>query len=104
MKKTILKIELNEGAPLDIEVNGRRLRGALERGVFYVAAGLSALGAVWVTVSVVLPLLGSILGTLVSLLGIGIMIAGTLLAVLTAVIVLGAVVSGRQRRGRWRPR
>lgn len=104
MTKTLLKVETNDDAPLEIEVNGRRLTGALERGMFYAAVGLGALGAVWVTLSVVLPLLGSILGILLSLLGIGVVIAGIILVVLMAAIVLGSVLSGRQGRGRWRLR
>ena len=89
MRKTIIRIEKPDGEPLEIEVNGRHLTGSFERGIFYAAAILLALGALWVTVFVVLPLLGIVLGFLFSIVGAGIAIA----AIVVALVVLWAVIS-----------
>ena len=42
MRRTILRIEKEEGEPLYIEVNGTRLTGRVERGAFYAVAALLA--------------------------------------------------------------
>ncbi len=105
MRRTILKIETQDGDPLEIEVNGRRLTGGFERGAFYAAVALLAFGALWVTVVVVLPLLGIALGVLFSIVGAGIAVA----AIVLALVVLWGVVSlllersseRRRRRDGW---
>ncbi len=105
MRRTILKIEKEGGEPLEMEVNGRRLTGSFERGAFYAAAALLGFGALWVTVVVVLPLLGIVLGVLFSIVGVGIAVA----AIVLALVVLWGVVSllldrsseRRRRRGGW---
>ena len=38
MRRTLLRIEKEDGEPLHIEVNGRCLAGRVERGAFYVVA------------------------------------------------------------------
>ena len=105
MRRTILRIEKQDGEPLGIEVNGRLLTGGFERGIFYVAVLLLALGALWVTVVVVLPLLGIVLGVLFSIVGAGIAVA----AIVLVLVVLWVVVSlllersteRRRRRDDW---
>ena len=105
MRRTILRIEKQDGEPLGIEVNGRRLTGGFERGLFYAAVLLLAFGALWVTVVVVLPLLGFALGVLFSIVGVGIAVA----AIVVALVVLWAVISlllersteRRRRRDGW---
>jgi hypothetical protein len=80
MRRTILRIENEDGDPLDIEVNGRRLTGRFERGVFYTAVVLFVLGTLWVTVFIVLPLLGTALGVVFSIIGVGIVVVAIVLA------------------------
>ncbi len=90
MKRTILRIEKEDGEPLDIEVNGRRLTGRFERGVFYTVAALLALGTLWVTVAVVLPLLGAVLGVVFSIVGVGL----TIVAIVVVLVLVWVVVNG----------
>ena len=101
MKRTILKVEKEEGRPLEIEVNGRRLTGAVERGAFYTAVVLLALGTLWVTVAVVLPLLGIVLGVLFSIVGVGLVVIVILLALLLLWVVISSLLErSSERRGR----
>ena len=86
MKKNLIKIEYEKGAPPEIEINGRRLTGATERTVFYIISVLIALGAVWAIFYVLLPLIGLVLKLLFSIIGLGFIILGL---VLVAAIVLG---------------
>ena len=81
MKRTLIKIGTETGAPPIIEVNGKLLTSAIERAVFYAAAVLLGLGIVIVTVSIVLFLIGIVVGLVFALLGIGIIVVGLLLAV-----------------------
>lgn len=105
MRRTILKIEKADGEPLEIEVNGKRFTGGLERGAFYAAIVLLALGTLWVTLFVVLPLVGAALGVLFSIVGIGIVVV----AIVLAFVLLWGVVSlllersseRRRRRDGW---
>jgi hypothetical protein len=88
MKKTIIKIESEKGYPSSIEVNGKRLTGAIERTVFYSAVILLVLGVIWLSVYVLLPLLGIVLGLVFALIGVGIIVLGLILA---AAILAGVV-------------
>ena len=99
MRRTILRIEKDQGEPLDIEVNGRRLVGSVERGLFYTAAGLLALGALWVTVAVVLPFVGVLIGLLFSLVGIGLVIVVIVVVAVLSWVVLNALLE-RSSRGK----
>ena len=105
MRRTILRIEKDEDEPLDIEVNGRRLTGSVERGLFYTAAGLLALGALWVTIAVVLPFVGVLVGLLFSLVGIGIAIIAIVVVVVLLWVSLNALLQrsprGRRARDDW---
>ena len=96
MKKTIIKIESEKGLPPDIEVNGKRLRGATERVLFYTAVALLALGVIWLTIYVLLPILGIVLGLVFALIGVGIIVVGLVLA---AAIIAGVVeLLSREKR------
>ena len=94
MRRTILKIEKDDGEPLEMEVNGRRLTGRFERGIFYIFVALLALGTLWVIVAVVLPLVGIVLGFLFSIVGFSIIV----IAVVLVLVVLWLVVSRIQER------
>ena len=102
MTRTYLRIEKHDDEPLELEVNGKRLTGPVERGAFYAAGILLALGTLWVTVAVVLPLLGVLLSILFSLVGIGIIVV----AIVVIGVLLWVVVStllertSPRRRGR----
>ena len=86
MKRTILKIEKDNGEPLEIEINGRPLTGRFERATFFAALGLLGLGTLWVIVAVVLPMLGVVLSLAVSVVIVGVII---LAAVLVVVLLWG---------------
>lgn len=88
MRKTIIKIESEEGSPPDIEINGKRLTGSVERVTFYAAIVLLALGILWLTIYVLLPILGIVLGLVFALIGVGIIFVGLILA---AAIITGVV-------------
>jgi hypothetical protein len=88
MKKTIIKIESEKGLPPDIEINGKRLTGEIERAAFYAALILLTLGVILLTVYVLLPLLGIFLGLVFALIGVGIIVLGI---VLGAAIIAGVV-------------
>ncbi len=100
MRRTLLRIEKEDGVPLEIEVNGRRLTGGFERGAFYGAVVLLALGALWVTVAVVLPMFGVILTVLVSIIGVGILVViiGLVIVFLWSVVSLFLERSFQRRR------
>ncbi len=100
MRRTILKIEKQDGEPLEIEVNGKRLVGAFERGLFYGAVALLGLGTLWVTVTVVLPLVGVVLGLFVSIVGVAVTVAAILLLLALIWVVVSTLLdrsSGRRR-------
>ena len=102
MRRTILKIEKEDDEPLEIEVNGRCLTGRLERGAFYTAVVLLGLGTLWVTVAVVLPLLGIVLSLVVSIIGVAITVVAIVLVLALLWVVISTLLdrlSGR-RRGR----
>ncbi len=88
MKKTIIKIESEKGLPPEIEINGKRLTGTVERVAFYAAVALLALGVIWLTIYVLLPLLGIVLGLVFALIGVGIIVLGIVLA---AAIIAGVL-------------
>ena len=88
MKKTIIKIESEKGSPPDIEINGKRLTGTNERVIFYAAVVLISLGILWLTIYVLLPILGIVLGLVFALIGVGIIFLGLVLA---AAIIAGVV-------------
>ena len=62
MKRTIIRIEKEDGAPPEIEINGRPMKGPFERAALYAAALFVAIGILFLVVYVVLPLLGIALG------------------------------------------
>ena len=100
MRRTILKIEKQDGEPLEIEVNGKRLVGAFERGLIYGAVALLGLGTLWVTVTVVLPLVGVVLGLFVSIVGVAVTVAAILLLLALIWVVVSTLLdrsSGRRR-------
>ena len=102
MRRTILKIEKEDDEPLEIEVNGRRLTGDIERGVFYVAVVLLVSGALWLTVVVVLPLLGIALGVVFAIIGVGIVVVAIGLVLVLLWRVVSAFLEGSTERGRRR--
>ena len=90
MKRTYLRIEKEEGLPLDIEINGRNLSGAFERTVFYASISVAALGMLLLLVYVVLPLLGIALGLVFGILGVALVIFG----VGVVIVILGGLIGG----------
>ena len=88
MKRTLIKIETETGAPPIIEVNGKRLTSTIERAVFYTAAVLLGLGIIIITLCIVLPLIGIVVGLVFALVGIGILALGLILGVAIIVGVL----------------
>jgi len=90
MKRTIIKIEKEEGLPLEIEVNGRHISGALERAAFFAAVALAAIGVLLLIVYVILPLLGIALGLVFAIFGVGLLIVG----VIVAIVIIGGLVGG----------
>lgn len=88
MKKTIIKIESEKGLPAEIEINGKRLTDSVERFIFYAAVLLLCVGVIWLTIYVLLPLLGIVLGLVFALIGVGIITIGLLLGI---AIVVGLV-------------
>ena len=100
MRRTVLRIEKEDGAPLEVEVNGRLLTGGFERGVFYGAVALLALGALWVTVAVVLPMFGAILTVLVSIVGVGILVVIIALGIVFLWVVVRMFLERSSERGR----
>ena len=85
-----MKIEKEEGFPLEIEVNGKRLSGAVERGGFFAAVTLAAVGVLLLIVYVILPLLGVALGLIFAIFGVGLLIV----AVIVAIVIIGGLVGG----------
>ena len=100
MKRTLLRIEKEDGFPLEIEINGKHLSGSLERTSFFVSIALAAVGVLLLLVYVVLPLLGIALGLIIGIIGIGLLIVGV--GVVIAIIgeVIGGMLEGRSRGGR----
>ncbi len=100
MKRTFLKIEKEDGFPLEIEINGRHLSGALEQVAFFASVALAAIGILLLLVYVVLPLLGIALGLIFGIIGIGLLIVGV--GVVIAIIggLIGGMLEGRSRGGR----
>ena len=100
MRRTLLRLEKEDGEPLEIEVNGRRLTGGFERGAFYGALVLLVLGALWVTVAVVLPMVGVVLTVLVSIIGVAILVGiiGLVMVFLWSVVSLLLERSSERRR------
>lgn len=95
MRKTLIHIATETGRPLEIEINSRRLEHRAERAAFYVASAMIGLGVVWLTLFVVLPLLGIALGIMFSIIGLLLVVVGIVVAVL---IVGGLVESFFDRR------
>ena len=100
MKRTFLRIEKEEGFPLEIEINGRHLSGAFERAAFYASVALAAFGILLLLVYVVLPLLGIALGLIFGVLGIGLLILGVGVAVMIVGGLIGGILEGRSRGSR----
>ena len=102
MRRTILRIEKEYGEPLDIEVNGRCLTGKVERGALYAAVVLLALGTMWVTVAIVLPLLWAACRIAFSMVGFGTAVVAVVLALVLLWVVVRALLerSSGGRRGR----
>ena len=100
MRRTVLRIEKQDGEPLEVEVNGRLLTGGFERGVFYGAVALLALGALWVTVAVVLPMFGVVLTVLVSIVGVGILVVIIALVMVFLWVVVRVLLERSSERRR----
>ncbi len=97
MKKTIIKVGYENGAPLDIEIYGKRLSSVSQRAVFYLVVTLLIVGAVWATFNVLFPLVWFVLKLLLSIIGFGFIVI-TLVA--AAVILIGILRwrSGSQKK------
>ncbi len=100
MKRTFLRIEKEEGFPLEIEINGRQLSGAFERAAFYASVALGAFGILLLLTYVVLPLLGIALGLIFGILGIGLLIFGVGIAIVIVGGLVGGILEGRSRGDR----
>ena len=101
MKRTLIKIATETGAPPIIEVNGKRLTSTIERALFYTAAVLLGLGIVIITVCIVLPLLGIVVGLVFALVGVGILGLGLLLAVAIIAGLLEWLFGDGRQGNRW---
>lgn len=105
MKRTIIRIEKEDGAPPEIEINGRPMKGPFERAALYAAALFVAIGILFLVVYVVLPLLGIALGIVFALVGIGIVAFGIILVLALLGGVLGTLLDklsrGQGRRDNW---
>lgn len=95
MKRTILKIEHEEGFPLEIEVNGKRLSRTVERAGFFAAVTLAAVGVLLLIVYVILPLLGIALGLIFAIFGVGLLIVG----VIVSIVIIGGLAGGLLKEG-----
>ncbi len=100
MKRTFLRIEKDDGFPLEIVINGRHLSGAVERAVFFVSVALAAIGVLLLLVYVVLPLLGIALGLIFGIIGIGLLIVGVGVAITIIGGLIGGILERRSRGGR----
>ena len=97
MKKTIIKVDYENGAPLDIEIYGKRLSSVPERAVFYLVVMLLIAGAVWATFNVLFPLVWFVLKLLLSIIGFGFIVI-TLVAAVVILFGLHRWWSKRQKQ------
>ena len=101
MKRTILKIEKENGLPLEIEINGKALTGRFQRAAFFAAVGLLGLGTLWVTVAFILPMLGIVLSLAASVVLVGIVIVAALVLLILVWGLVGVLLDrSSERRGR----
>lgn len=96
MRRTIIRVEAEQGLPLEIELNGSLLTGRVERAAFFGAAGLLGLGLVLLTVYVLLPLLGIAIGVMFAVFGVLVVV----LALIFAVALVGGVLGTAFHRRR----
>ncbi len=101
MKRTIIKIEFEEGFPLDIEVNGKELATVTERAVFYVVLVLFALGGGWLVLYILFPLVWFVLKLLFSIVSFGFILLGVILTVVIVIALIKWQFNTRRKDDFW---